>query len=161
MEAFIRMTNRKISSQLRGQIKTAVARRWDSWNLLFNCAASTFDHNDVTHINKGLELARLNGNYRVVKKIMTQIVPFPFSDEEGFHGKRKTNMYNKLADKYESVLRTLIDEQQVEDTKPKAPKEWVFDTALENFFKKCNKEGISNDDVLAGVIDHNKLAIAA
>lgn len=161
MEAFKLLDNRKLSAQIRGQIQTADKQLWTFWNLVFNCINRAFECNDVTHANRALEMARAVGRFKVAKSIMVQVVPFAYTTEEQFHGKQKKGMHNKLADTYEEVLRSLIAEQQDADSKPKQAREFELETALESLYKRANKAGFSNDDILAAVIDHNKLSVAA
>ena len=142
MEAFTRIENKSLSGMIKSRIKSAVQRRFDYWNILFNCVRNSFEHNDVSWVNKGLQMAKAVGRYKATVRILKNVVPFAFDSEaQIFHGKMKEGMYNKLSETYSEVLLALVNEQQVADSTPKEKKEWEFDTARENFEKACATHG--------------------
>ena len=154
---FTIITNKSLSARIRGYIKSAEKRREEYWNVLFNCVERSFEHNDVSWVNKGLQAAKAVGRYRATVSVLKQVVPFAFDAEaQIFHGKRKAGMYNKLAENYSDVLNTLVAEQLEADTAPpsKSKKDWNYDKALANFLKACQKHDITLHDV---VVDLEKM----
>ncbi len=153
------ISNRSLSARINGIINTAEARLENYWNVLFNCVNRCYEHNDVSWVNKGLEAARAEGRYRATVAILKEVVPFKFSQAEGFHGKRSIGRHNKLVDKYAEVLMALITQQKEADTKAKEKKsEYDFYKALENFLKKAHKNDVSDAEVIEAIRELQKQA---
>jgi hypothetical protein len=150
---FQRISNKALSSRIRGLTQTAEKVRQYFWNVLFNCVANSFEHNDVSWVNRGLEMAKAVGKYRATLAILRQVVPFPVKDGV-FHGKRKAKMYQQLESKFETVLLALIDAQKQADSKPVSKKDWEYETARENFIKACAKHNVDLDDVVVDIADY-------
>lgn len=161
MENFKIVTNKSLGGSLRGQINGAAKQLWTFWNILFNCVNRCYEHNDVSWVNRGLEMARAVGRFKVALFILKQLVPYSYTTELGFHGKRKGGKFDEMQNTYQAIMHSLVGEQQEADSKPKVSKPFELDSALENLYKRANKAGVSNDDILAAVIDLNKLALAA
>ena len=121
------ISNKALSARIGGIIKTAENQRVYYWNILFNCVDRCFEHNDVSWINRGLAMSKAVGRYRATKAILQQVVPFKFDTKtQQFGGKRKVNMYEKLENKYGTVLQALVEAQHESDNAPAKAKDWEY-----------------------------------
>jgi len=149
--------NGALTARINGLIKTAEARREYFWNVLYNCVLRSYEHNDVSYVNKGLAMAKAVGRYKATLAILKQVVPYTFK-EGAFGGKRKVGMYDKLHLTFGDVIKALVAQQIDDDTKPKVPKAYDFYASLENFLKKAEVNDVTHADVIEAIRDADKKA---
>lgn len=156
---FTIINNRSLAARIKGIVNTAEQRRENYWNVLFNCVNRSFEHNDVSWVNRGLEAARAEGRYRATLAILKQVVPFGFDKStQQFGGKRKLAMYNKLKDNYAEVLMALITQQQERDSKASEPQAYDFYKALGNFLSKAHKHDVTDAEIIEAIREAAKQA---
>lgn len=159
MKDFEIINNGSLTARINGLIKTADTVLWVHWNLVYNATVRTFETADVSFANKVLVMAKAVGRYKITKTVLVKCVPFAFSTELGFHGKRKAGMYETLKGSYETAMRSLILELQEADSKPKTKAAYDFDRALTTFIKNANKNDVDNDAIVKAVLDATSLAV--
>ena len=140
MEVLNRIANKSLGGMIKSRINSADQRRQDYWDILFSCVMNCYEHNDVSWINKGLEMSKAVGRNRASLSILKTVVPFP-AEKGVFGGKRKVGMYEKTKDKVAEVLLAEINKQKIADSTPKTKADWEYDIARENFEKNCAKHG--------------------
>lgn len=151
------ISNKALSARIGGIIKTAENQRVYYWNILFNCVDRCFEHNDVSWINRGLAMSKAVGRYRATKAILQQVVPFKFDTKtQQFGGKRKVNMYEKLENKYGTVLQALVEAQHESDNAPAKAKDWEYEKAYVNFCKVCLKHDVELSNVVVDIREYAK-----
>jgi hypothetical protein len=142
MEVLNLIANKALGGMITRRINSAERERQIYWDILFSCGVNCYEHNDVSWINKGLEMAKAVGRYRATVSILKTCIPFNHKDGV-FGGKRKAAMYDKMKDKFEAVLLAEINKQVAEDSKPKTVAAYEFEKAKENFEKKALANGIT------------------
>jgi hypothetical protein len=142
METLNRIMNKALGGMITRRINSADQRRQEYWDIMFSCTMNCYEHDDVSWINKAVDLSAAVGRKRATLAILKTIVPFPC--EKGvFGGKRKVNMYEKMKDKVAEVLLAEINKQVAADAAPKTAAAYEYDKAEANFIKKAAANGIT------------------
>lgn len=162
MEKFIRIANKALGPMIKRRVESAAKRRQEFWNILYSCVANCYEHNDVSWVNRGLEMAKAVGRYRATLAILKQVTPFKYDTAtQQFGGKRKVNMFEKLENKYGEVLLALVTQQVEADSKPRDKKDYEFEKALDTFLKRAAKHDIDDAEVIEAIRNRAKEKAAA
>lgn len=156
MEKFVIsiISNRALASGINGQLKTADRIENTRWNLLANCIERAIEHNDVTWVNRGREMARSfkSGMVNDYVRIAKDLVPFGFKFSDGWSGKIKANKRDKLRDTWQELLTNYVNELGERDPKAKNDKTFDEDKYLKQVIAKLAKNDVDAREFASKIV---------
>ncbi len=137
------ISNKALSAGIRGAIQTADKIENGRWNLLGNCIERAINHNDVSWLNKGREMARSfkSGMVNDYVTIARELAPFGFTFKDGWGGKIKAAKRDKMKDVWEARLNEFVN--KLGEKNPADKKKNPFD--LDKYLKQVMKKLATNE----------------
>lgn len=144
----------KASAYWTGEAPARLNERFNTF--IANATAHTFEHGDVTHMNKVLAAARSFGRYRFVQKILRGMIPFEYNKTtEQFEGKADAVKLARLredelragvaAPKWEYMLRDRLQAENSQEEK--AAQEWDLQAKVIALVKAAKNHGATEIDI--------------